>query len=73
MIHERYYSYIKNYQRADGSAFMEKVYNACAEPIGSQPGEKSTGKTFTPNLHQEEKRESVRNANSLKELRKAKM
>jgi hypothetical protein len=28
MIHDRYYSYIKNYQRDDGSAFMENVYNA---------------------------------------------
>jgi hypothetical protein len=27
MIHERYYSYIKNYQRDDGKAFMENVYN----------------------------------------------
>ncbi len=34
MIHERYYSYIKNYQRDDGSAFMQNVYN----PIN---GEKS--------------------------------
>jgi hypothetical protein len=25
MIHDRYYSYIKNYRRDDGSAFMEKV------------------------------------------------
>ena len=28
MIHERYYSYIKNYQRDDGKAFMENVYNS---------------------------------------------
>ena len=28
MIHDRYYSHIKNYQRDDGSAFMEKVYQA---------------------------------------------
>jgi hypothetical protein len=28
MIHERYYSDIKNYQRDDGKAFMENVYNA---------------------------------------------
>lgn len=28
MIHERYYSYIKNYQRDDGKASMENVYNA---------------------------------------------
>jgi integrase len=73
MIHERYYSYIKNYQRADGSAFMEKVYNSCTGPNESAQGEKSTVKKFAPNLHQEEKRESAEDANSLKELRKAKM
>jgi len=28
MIHERYYSYIKNYQRDDGMAFMENVYTS---------------------------------------------
>jgi len=28
MIHERYYPYIKNYQRDEGKAFMENVYNA---------------------------------------------
>jgi len=28
MIHEKYYSHIKNYQRDEGSAFMEKVYNS---------------------------------------------
>lgn len=28
MIHDRYYSYIKNYQRDDGRAFMENVYHA---------------------------------------------
>jgi integrase len=27
MIHEPYYSYIKNYQRDDVAAFMENVYN----------------------------------------------
>jgi integrase len=33
MIHERYYSYIKNYQRDDGKAFMENVYNAGKEKV----------------------------------------
>jgi hypothetical protein len=28
MIHEKYYSHIRNYERAEGSAFMEKVYNS---------------------------------------------
>ncbi len=27
MIYEKYYSYIKNYERDEGSAFMEKVFN----------------------------------------------
>ena len=27
MIYEKYYSYIKNYERDEGSAFMERVYN----------------------------------------------
>jgi len=31
MIHEKYYSYIKNYQRDDGKAFMEDVYNSGKE------------------------------------------
>lgn len=26
MIYERYYSHIKNYERDEGSAFMERVY-----------------------------------------------
>jgi integrase len=68
MIHERYYSYIKNYQRADGSAFMERIYKPCAEPDKATQEGKSRGEEFTPNLHQEEKGESDENANSLKEL-----
>ena len=32
MIHERYYSYIKNYQRDDGAAFMNNVYGPNAAP-----------------------------------------
>jgi hypothetical protein len=70
MIHERSYSYIKNYQRANGSAFMEKVYKPCADPDKVAPREKGTGEKFTPNLRQEEIRESIRNANSLKLLEK---
>ena len=45
MIHDRYYSHIKNYQRNDGSAFMEKVYGSVAEPsevvLGQVKGSKS--------------------------------
>jgi len=33
MILERYYSYIKNYQREDGSAFMENVYARSTGPV----------------------------------------
>jgi integrase len=31
MIHEKYYSHIKNYQRDEGVAFMEKVYHSSTE------------------------------------------
>jgi integrase len=34
MIHERYYSYIKNYQRDDGVAFMANVYNPASSAEG---------------------------------------
>ncbi len=34
MIHERYYSYIKNYQRDDGAAFMANVYGSESRPAG---------------------------------------
>jgi hypothetical protein len=40
MIHERYYSYIKNYQRDDGKAFMENVYNASQDNPGDEVDEK---------------------------------
>ena len=40
MIHDRYYSYIKNYQRNDGSAFMEKVYQPLDGENGGASGEK---------------------------------
>jgi integrase len=32
MIHERYYSYIKNYKRDDGAAFMNNVCDSNAAP-----------------------------------------
>jgi integrase len=34
MIHEHYYSYIKNYQRDDGAAFMANVYAPSVEKEG---------------------------------------
>ena len=37
MIYERYYSYIKNYERDEGAAFMTNVYGPSKK--GSQPAE----------------------------------
>ncbi len=34
MIYEKYYSYIKNYERNEGSAFMERVFNLVADGSG---------------------------------------
>jgi len=39
MIHKRYYSYIKNYQRDDGKAFMETVYNVGKDEKVDERGE----------------------------------
>ena len=36
MIHDKYYSHIKNYQRDEGSAFMEKVYHSSTERDGKE-------------------------------------
>jgi integrase len=33
MIYEKYYSYIRNYERDEGSAFMEKVFNSPIETV----------------------------------------
>lgn len=59
MILERYYSYIKNYQRDDGSAFMENVYNPSVKDADETPDEDKKFENFTPNLHQNKKRELV--------------
>ena len=59
MILERYYSYIKNYQRDDGSAFMDNVYNPSVKQDDEMPDEDEKSDNFTPNLHQNEKRESM--------------
>ncbi len=56
MILERYYSYIKNYQRDEGSAFMENVYNPSVKENDETPDEDEKSENFTPNLHQNEKR-----------------
>jgi len=65
MIHERYYSYIRNYQRDDGSAFMENVYNT----INSQKTDDIDEKR-APNEPQTENREKMVKPNSLKLLKK---
>ncbi len=59
MILERYYSYIKNYQRDDGSAFMDNVYNPSVKEADETPDEDEKSDNFTPNLHQNEKRKLV--------------
>ena len=65
MIHDRYYSYIKNYQRDDGSAFMENVYN----PISS-PKPDDTDEKCGPNVAQIENGELVVDTNPPKVLNK---
>lgn len=55
MIHDRYYCHIKNYQRDDGSAFMEKVYNACLKPGERRPESVVESKKLDPNLTQTQK------------------
>ena len=59
MILERYYSYIKNYERDDGKAFMEKVFRPSRKKDGGSQAEKEEFKNLSPNLPQKEKRESV--------------
>ncbi len=58
MILERYYSYIKNYQRDDGSAFMDKVYKPNINSKTTDVIGKGESVDFTPDLHQTEKREA---------------
>lgn len=54
MILERYYSYIKNYQRDDGSAFMDNVYNPSVKDADETPDKDKKNENFTPILHQKE-------------------
>jgi len=44
MIHEKYYSHIKNYQRDEGNAFMENVYNS------STKLDEENGQVLTQNI-----------------------
>jgi integrase len=41
MILERYYSYIRNYQRDDGSAFMENVYDPSVTEVEAKAWDKA--------------------------------
>ncbi len=69
MIHDRYYSYIKNYQRDDGSAFMEKVYQPSEKSgeEGAELGESS--QKCAPNVPHKTKEESVDKTNPSKSLK----
>jgi hypothetical protein len=56
MIYEKYYSYIKNYERDEGSAFMEKVFNPSKAPQNgalSNPSAPEFTPAFTPNTNGE--------------------
>jgi integrase len=41
MILERYYSYIRNYQRDDGSAFLENVYDPSVSKAEAEAWDKA--------------------------------
>ena len=52
MILERYYSYIKNYERDDGHVFMEKVFKPSVRQDGSDTSTKGKSENLSPNLSQ---------------------
>jgi len=56
MILERYYSFIKKYQRDDGSVFMDNVYKPSVKKTDKTSDKDEKSENFTPNLHQDEKR-----------------
>jgi len=58
MIHDRYYSYIKNYQREDGSAFMKNVYQSNLQNTKDNSKVDDQSKNFTPNLPKTENNET---------------
>jgi integrase len=64
MIHDRYYSHIKNYQREDGSAFMQNVYHPSVQNVENASKTDERSGYFTPNLHQTENGELVGKTNS---------
>ena len=71
MIHDKYYSHIKNYQREDGSAFMEKVYAPSMKSTKDASCSEQEIGIFTPNLHQTENGELCVHHNSPKSLHKS--
>ena len=70
MIHDRYYSYIKNYQRDDGSAFMEKVYQSFEKSGEEGIGLDDPSRKCAPNVPQKENGELVAETNSPNSLNK---
>ena len=70
MIHDRYYSYIKNYQREDGSAFMKNVYQLSEQKAEKTPRTEEKLDIFTPNLHQKIDGDLLDNAKSPERLEK---
>jgi integrase len=58
MILERYYSYIKNYERDDGQAFMEKVYKPVSKANTAKALSNEKSSDLAPNLPQKRKRKS---------------
>jgi len=68
MIHDRYYSYIKNYQREDGSAFMENVYGLAKMKVENVSNSQGRSENFTPNLRQMKNGESAALTNPSKSL-----
>jgi integrase len=66
MIHDRYYSYIKNYQREDGSAFMEKVYVPFEKSGENRVELGKVSQKCIPNTPQDENGELVVKTNSPK-------
>ena len=70
MIMDKYYSYIKNYQRDDGSAFMENVYQPSLDSTEEVSEDIKKSEKLIPNPYQTKNGELAPEANSPKVLRK---
>jgi hypothetical protein len=53
MIYEKYYSYIRNYEREEGSAFMQKAFNSSIYSISEQDVITGAPQESTPNSNGE--------------------